>query len=198
MLRNIPSAKERNFTELRVTLVHSCLKLPVNEETSTWIGPLWFRLSNEQIWRSSSELMTPERVIVEAAYAFACSLPCSTVETIATAILNCPLEILKAEISRLVPHHQHRDLAIAFVDRWQREGKELDGRTVAIALQTAALSQQAYRDSQSIELVWTGPDTERSTFRRTHRLPYKFWIQPRSGSRLLALRFIEFQISAMC
>jgi phosphatidylserine/phosphatidylglycerophosphate/cardiolipin synthase-like enzyme len=55
------------------------------------------------------------------------------------------------------------------VDRWRNEVKQLDPRTVAVALQSAALSEQTHRDSQSVELVWTGPDTEHTPFRRTEQ-----------------------------
>lgn len=113
--------------------------------------------------------MTPERNIVESAYSLACSLPYSTVEGVAAAILNCPEGALRAEISKRVAHHHHRDLALAFVDRWRNEASELDGRTVAIALQSSAFSEQSHRDSQSVELVWTGPDTEQTPFRRTEQ-----------------------------
>ena len=113
--------------------------------------------------------MTPERVIVESAYALACSLPSSTAETVAVAILTTSDASLRAEITRRIPHHQHRDMALAFVDRWRSEANEVDGRTVAVALQSAALSEQAHRDSQSVELVWTGPDTEATPFRRTEQ-----------------------------
>ena len=113
--------------------------------------------------------MTPERVIVESAYALACSLPSSTVEAVAAAILTCSEGALQAELSKRVAHHQHRDMALAFVDVWRNEAKEIDARTVAVALQTAALSERTHHDSQSVELVWTGPDTEETPFRRTEQ-----------------------------
>ena len=113
--------------------------------------------------------MTPERVIVGSAYALACSLPSSTVEAVAVAILTSTEGSLRAEISKRVPHHQHRDMALAFVDRWRSEANQVDGRTVAVALQSAAYSEQTHRDSQSVELVWTGPDTEATPFRRTEQ-----------------------------
>jgi phosphatidylserine/phosphatidylglycerophosphate/cardiolipin synthase-like enzyme len=113
--------------------------------------------------------MTPERVIVESAYALACILPSNTVEAVAAAILTCSEGSMRAEISRRVAHHQHRDLAFAFVDHWRNEASELDAQTVAVALQSAALSEQTHRDSQSVELVWTGPDTEDTPFRRTEQ-----------------------------
>ncbi len=113
--------------------------------------------------------MMPERAIVESAYALACSLPSSTAESVAAAILSCSESSLRAEITKRVPHHQHRDLALAFVDRWRCEAKDVDARTVAVALQTATLSERTHRDSQSVELVWTGPDPEETPFRRTEQ-----------------------------
>src|SRR5436190_4843609 len=102
--------------------------------------------------------MTPERVIVEAAWSLVCKLPASTAEAIAHAIQTCADGSLHAEIAKRVPHHQHRDLALAFIDRWKKDAGAIDNRAVGIALQTAALSKQEHRDSQSVELVWTGPD----------------------------------------
>src|SRR5262245_36732273 len=113
--------------------------------------------------------MTPERVIVESAYALACSLPSSTAESVAAAILTCSEGSLRAEIIRRVPHHQHRSLVLAFVDRWRTEVKGVDARTVSVALQTATLSERTNRSSQTVELVWTGPDTEDAPFRHTEQ-----------------------------
>lgn len=113
--------------------------------------------------------MTPERAIVESAYTLACSLPSGTANSVAAAILSFSESSLRAEITRRVPHHQHRDLALAFVDHWHCEAKEVDARTVGVALQTAAFSEQTHRDSQSVELVWTGPDTEDTPCRRTEQ-----------------------------
>ena len=113
--------------------------------------------------------MNSHRVIVEAATALASSLPTSTVETVAAAILTTATSSLKAEIAKRVPHHHHRDRALAFVDCWRTEATDLDANVVAVALQTAALSEQKHRDSQSVELVWTGPDGGDIPFRRTEQ-----------------------------
>jgi phosphatidylserine/phosphatidylglycerophosphate/cardiolipin synthase-like enzyme len=113
--------------------------------------------------------MTPEQVIVESAHALASSLPSRTVETVASAILTSSEGSLRAELSKRVPHHHHRDIALAFLDRWQQEAKDIEARTVALALQTAALSERTHRDSQSVELAWTGPNTEQAPFRRTEQ-----------------------------
>ena len=113
--------------------------------------------------------MSPERRLVESAYALACGLPGGTVEALATAILACPEGSVRAEVARRIAHHQHRDLALAFVDRWREESGEIDARTVAVALQTAAHAERAHRDSQSVEPVWTGPDAGVVPFRRTEQ-----------------------------
>lgn len=113
--------------------------------------------------------MTKERFIVESAHALACALPGETVESVASAILTSSERSLRAEISKRVPHHQHRDMALAFVERWRNEAGHIEPRTVAVALQSAALSEQTHRDSQSVELVWTGPDTGQTPFRRTEQ-----------------------------
>jgi phosphatidylserine/phosphatidylglycerophosphate/cardiolipin synthase-like enzyme len=113
--------------------------------------------------------MTPHRTIVEAATALAGSLPTATTESVGTAILTCGRSNLRTEIAKRVAHHHHRDMALNFVDRWQQEAGELDAQVVGTALLTAALSEQKHRDSQSVELVWTGPDTGHAPFRRTEQ-----------------------------
>lgn len=113
--------------------------------------------------------MNSHRVIVEAATGLAGLLPTSTIEFVAAAILTSGSSSLRAEIAKRVPHHHHRELALAFVERWRQEAGDLDQQVVAVALQTAALSEQTHRDSQSVELVWTGPETDATPFRRTEQ-----------------------------
>jgi len=113
--------------------------------------------------------MNSHRVIAEAATVLASGIPTGTVETVAGAILSASTSGLKAEIAKRIPHHHHRDRALAFVDCWRTEAPEVDASVVAVALQTAALSEQRHRDSQSVELVWTGPETGEIPFRRTEQ-----------------------------
>ena len=136
--------------------------------------------------------MTPERFIVESAYSLACSLPSSTVEAVAAAILTTTEGSLRAEISKRLPHHQHRDMALSFVDRWRSEANDVDGRTVAVALQSAALSEQTNRDSQSVELVWTGPDAEATPFRRTEQAILQ--VLDAANSKITLVSFAVYRI----
>ncbi len=136
--------------------------------------------------------MTPERVIVESTYALVCSLPSNTVDAVAAAILESPEGSLRAEISKRVPHHQHRDIALAFVEHWRNDANEIDARTVAVALQSAALSERNHRDSQSVELVWTGPDTEATPFRRTEQAILQ--VLDSAKSRITLVSFAVYRI----
>lgn len=113
--------------------------------------------------------MNSHRIIIEAATALSESLPSSTVEAVAEAILTSRTSSVEAEIGKRVPHHDHRDRAFAFVNCWRKEAADLDASVVAVALQTAALSERKHRDSQSVELVWTGPETQDMPFRRTEQ-----------------------------
>jgi phosphatidylserine/phosphatidylglycerophosphate/cardiolipin synthase-like enzyme len=58
---------------------------------------------------------------------------------------------------------------LAFVEGWRRDAADLPPAVVAVALQTAALSEQQHRDAQTVELVWTGPDVAQNPFRRTEQ-----------------------------
>src|SRR4051812_20527194 len=97
---------------LPATPAPSCRKRRASEATSIWIGRRLFRQWSEVTWPSSGNSMTPERLIVESSYALACSLPPSTVEEVAAAIVTSSEGSLVAEISKRVPHHQHRDMAL--------------------------------------------------------------------------------------
>lgn len=113
--------------------------------------------------------MNAHRAIIEAATALASSLPTSTVESVAGAILTTQFAGLRAEIGKRVPHHHHRDRIWTFVECWQKEASQLNADVIAVALQTAAVSEQKHRDAQTVELVWTGPETGESPFRRTEQ-----------------------------
>ncbi len=136
--------------------------------------------------------MTPDRIIVESAYGLARSLPSSTVEAVADAILTTSKGSLRAEITKRVAHHQHRDIALSFVDCWQNENNDIDARTVSVALQTAALSERSHRDDQTIELVWTGPDAETVPFRRTEQAILQ--VLDAAKSRITLVSFAVYRI----
>lgn len=68
----------------------------------------------------------------------------------------------------------------------------MDCRAVAVALQSAALSEQTHRDSQSVELVWTGPDTDHTPFRRTEQAILQ--LLDAAKSRITLVSFAVYRI----
>jgi hypothetical protein len=76
--------------------------------------------------------MAPERAIVESSHALACILPSNTVESVAAAILYSSDGTLRAEISRRIPHHHHRDLVLSYLEQWRTQAPEIDSRTVIV------------------------------------------------------------------
>jgi phosphatidylserine/phosphatidylglycerophosphate/cardiolipin synthase-like enzyme len=83
-------------------------------------------------------------------------------------------------------------MVLGFLDRWQNEAKEIDSRTVGVALQTAVLSEQTHRDSQSVELVWTGPDIDDIPFRRTEQAILQ--VLDSAKSRITLVSFAVYRI----
>jgi phosphatidylserine/phosphatidylglycerophosphate/cardiolipin synthase-like enzyme len=113
--------------------------------------------------------MTSERLIVELAYDLANAIPRNAVDAVADAILYPAGLSLESQVSQRVPHFQHRQLALRFIERWQSEARDIDRRTVAVALQLAAHAEQSHRDSQSVEVAWTGPEQSFIPVRRTEQ-----------------------------
>jgi phosphatidylserine/phosphatidylglycerophosphate/cardiolipin synthase-like enzyme len=59
-----------------------------------------------------------------------------------------------------------------FLDFWASNKSGIDSQQLSIAFAAAGAVDTAWREQQSIELVWTGPTPEGSTFRRTDQALY--------------------------
>jgi phosphatidylserine/phosphatidylglycerophosphate/cardiolipin synthase-like enzyme len=74
---------------------------------------------------------------------------------------------IKPKLLQRLPRGSWRQVVSNWVDVWQAEASELDGKTMAIALSSAAHCQAQLRQELSTELVWTGPNPESLPLRRT-------------------------------
>ena len=54
-----------------------------------------------------------------------------------------------------------------FLDEWQQEAPQVSAESMALALLAAADMETFCRNSQQVELVWTGPDSQLVPLRRT-------------------------------
>jgi phosphatidylserine/phosphatidylglycerophosphate/cardiolipin synthase-like enzyme len=113
--------------------------------------------------------MKPLQRIIHEATSLASVLPRSVVDQLAEAITSKPMAGLGTEISQRIPHHQYRERALGFIGFWNNQAPDVDSQIVATALLTASTAEQRHRDSQSVELVWTGPESTDLAFRRTEQ-----------------------------
>jgi phosphatidylserine/phosphatidylglycerophosphate/cardiolipin synthase-like enzyme len=62
-----------------------------------------------------------------------------------------------------------RDVTASFLDLWHSRASGVGPEAVAVALVTAAKSEHDYRNEETVEIVWTGPETADTRFRQTEQ-----------------------------
>ena len=67
-----------------------------------------------------------------------------------------------------IAHAQFRARADHFLDVWKEHAPSVDAAAVMLALRTAGAAEERHRHAQTVEAVWTGPETEGS-LRRTEQ-----------------------------
>ena len=111
-------------------------------------------------------------LIADEANRLAKVLPSSVVEGVATRIERCDgsdLGLLRDRIAQTIPIPHQRALVVAFLDRWRSEAGGVEPRSVVAALLTASEAEKGHGETQSVELVWTGPDAGVVPLRRTEQ-----------------------------
>lgn len=110
-----------------------------------------------------------QETISTAACRLAAGLPLPTLRIVARLIEESPtLAIAKDRMVEL-PQPHHRGLATSFIVDCDEALHEASPQAVALALLTAGQSEHLHRESQSVELAWTGPDAGVVAFRRTEQ-----------------------------
>ena len=107
--------------------------------------------------------------IAEAARSLATAIPAEMIHSLVEIINKCdPFDwnTVRSRASGL-PNAHSRIAASEFLNRWKEEAATLSPEAVSLALITAAHTEKTYKESQSVELVWTGPDVGAVPVRRT-------------------------------
>jgi phosphatidylserine/phosphatidylglycerophosphate/cardiolipin synthase-like enzyme len=112
--------------------------------------------------------------IAEAANRLAGQLPAALVRSLAEVLLDSRTAhwpTLQARIAGVVPHTLYRALALEFIGAWKAKAAGLSPDAIALSLITAAQAEASHRAEQTVELVWTGPESESGTipFRQTEQ-----------------------------
>lgn len=72
-------------------------------------------------------------------------------------------------ILQSLPTPDFRDVTADFLDQWYIGSANVRADAVAIALLTAARSEHEHRNEETVEIVWTGPESTESQFRQTEQ-----------------------------
>jgi phosphatidylserine/phosphatidylglycerophosphate/cardiolipin synthase-like enzyme len=107
-----------------------------------------------------------------AAARLADRLPYEVVISIAGAISKFEgfeRQHLRQAVLQSVPMAQFRDAASSFIDHWNQQASRVSAEAVAMALVTAAKCETDHRTEETVEIVWTGPETDETRFRHTEQ-----------------------------
>jgi phosphatidylserine/phosphatidylglycerophosphate/cardiolipin synthase-like enzyme len=139
-----------------------------------------------------------ELIAVEAGK-LAAAAPFSLVTSLACAIEACDpsdWSLARNRILHGVSHAHYRNLAAGFLDSWRGQAVSLTPQAVALALLTAAHAEKAHREHQTVELVWTGPETGVVPFRRTEQAILQ--VIDSAARRVLVVSYAVYNIPRIC
>ena len=111
-------------------------------------------------------------LIAAAAVQLACRLPHSVMISVAGAVAQSgglDRATARQAILQSLPTPDFRDATADFLDRWHSHADHVSSQAVAVALMTAAKSEHDHRQAESVEIVWTGPESTETRFRQTEQ-----------------------------
>jgi phosphatidylserine/phosphatidylglycerophosphate/cardiolipin synthase-like enzyme len=126
------------------------------------------------------------------------ALPAGTLQTLTTAIDDCPAQEwgqLRLQASQVVPQPHLRSLVLDMLSAWQQQTPAVQPSDIALMLRTAAATAQSVRAAQTVELVWTGPLVAGPAMRRTDQALLQ--IINAAQQSLLIVSFAVYKISAI-
>lgn len=103
---------------------------------------------------------------------------------------------LRDQVTSSIAHAHYRHLVGGFVDCWKSQASDVSAEAVSAALRTAAYAERSYREHQSVELVWTGPETKVASFRRTEQALLQ--IIDAAQYSLLIVSYAVYNIPRVC
>lgn len=134
------------------------------------------------------------KLIAEASTKLASEMPAANVETLASAIQNG--QVMRASTVQTIPHLHYRSLALGFIELWQERAPAVSQEAVAVALRTALHAERIHRESQVVELVWTGPHADAHPFRRTEQAILQ--VLDSSQKRITLVSYAVYCIPNVC
>ena len=109
----------------------------------------------------------PHLQLAEAASALADRLPFPVMQLLAKGITDHGIAAHRSTILGTISQAAFRDAADEFLQKCQQSGVSTDWSAASVI--TAAQAEQAHRHEQTVELVWTGPESQAAPFRHTQQ-----------------------------
>lgn len=117
--------------------------------------------------------MSNHAQLVSEIHRLAANLPLELVEKLASALRNAPSaqwSQIRRQAMQAVSQPDIQERLKTFFHFWQTQVAEVQPESVALALQAVAHTEAYSRQAQSLELVWTGPDSQVIPLRRTDQV----------------------------
>ncbi len=109
-------------------------------------------------------------IIAQEAQRIAATLPGEVLHTIAEAIAQLSTtgdSYARARIANRLPTGEFRARVQHLFQVWDKQAPAVSPQSVALALLTATIAEEFHRQDQTVDLVWTGPDSRVIPLRRT-------------------------------
>jgi phosphatidylserine/phosphatidylglycerophosphate/cardiolipin synthase-like enzyme len=139
------------------------------------------------------------KAVVEKVQRLAAEMPLAMAETVADAIgrsVGSSWASARTDILQGVSQPHYRALAGEFLDAWQTTSPELSPQAVSLALHAVAAAEKIHRERQSVELAWTGPETQVVPLRQTEQVILQ--VIESARERLLLVSYAVYKIPRVC
>lgn len=140
----------------------------------------------------------PHHELITGAVRLMEHLPPGTIHTLAQALAGVPSGDwlgLRQRAYQVVPQPALRALVREYLILWSQRAPVVTPAEASLILRTAAVSVRAARESQTVELVWTGPVISSVSMRRTDQALLEVITSAKQS--LLIVSFAVYKISAI-
>lgn len=137
--------------------------------------------------------------IAEHIHRIASEVPQSILLSLADGIHRLPPAVSAATIGRIlstVAQPDYRSMVRGMLEAWQDEAPEITAQSIALAIHTASLCEGQHRSGASVELVWTGPDSEAVPLRRTDQALLE--LINSATKRVVVVCFAIYKVDHIC
>ena len=128
----------------------------------------------------------------------AAELPPSVIRDLAATLARLDLRdwpYARLRVLQSVPQPRFHGLIDEFLVAWQQHALGVSPESIALALLASAAATERSRHEQTVELVWTGPDTPSIPLRRTDQALMQ--VIEAAQRDLLVVSFAVYNISAI-